>query len=166
MKKLKTIILISTLVMIMVVTGCSSGGSGLGGAKTFNLSTGVDADFMGLDTKGTANLTFDEEILLSEFSSELGIMPDTNIYELEESDPETYEKLTKIDKLYYSIELKLDKIENLSNGDIVTVMLDYNEPLAEELGYEFELSKPEYEVSGLQEPTIITKEDLFKDVEV
>lgn len=166
MKKIKTIVLISTLIMIMVVTGCSSGGAGIGGAKTFNLSTGVEIGYEGLDTKGTSYIDFDDEILFAEISSELGIEPDTDYYELEQNDPETYEKLLKIDKLYRSVELELDKTENLSNGDIATLTLRYNEPLAEEIGYKFELSKTEYEVTGLQEATIISGEELMKNAEV
>ncbi len=64
------------------------------------------------------------------------------------------------------IEAIPDKTENLSNGDTITFSFLYNKELAKELRIAVDDTPVSFTVSGLKDALVLTKEDLFADLNV
>lgn len=131
-------------VIVLLCTSC--------GTKEIDVSQYVKVTFEGLDGKGTASLDISdlesaiEDVILGE---------DRSIEDLL-----MYGKLLVVEN---AVKVELDKDQELSNGDKVTVIITADNDTAKENGVKFVGTQPiQFEVSDLQE---IVKIDPFsKDV--
>lgn len=140
MKKISLSIL-SLLAFILILAGCGS---------KHEITDYVKVTFDGMDTKGTAIATLDYDKITKE------------VYGVEK--PEDYEKMSEeekneYDKLQY-VEIKLDKDQNLSNGEKVKATIN----LDEEEFKSFKEGTKEIKVENLKEPKKLSNEEIKKNV--
>lgn len=128
MKKSKIIACASFAVLTSIMlTGC--------GEKTIDLTKYVDVEFSGVNGKGTATVNVDYGEL--------------------EDDIETSAKtdgltIIGLANLEDSVKFKLDKDENLKNGDTVKVNISYNNDKAKKYGIKFKCKTTTVKVSDLK----------------
>lgn len=115
------------------------------------LSDYVELQFNGYDSIGTASYSVDDSRLVEDVFG----VTDDNYWEL------GHEEMQEISNMVsaYSIELVQDT--DLSNGDEVTVRLSVDEEKTKELKTKDEIT---FEVTGLEEPTEISDEEIDRNV--
>jgi hypothetical protein len=125
------------------------------------LSDYVTVEFDGYDTRGTAELTFDEEAFTVAYAKKVkykGVLSDSDRYIIQ--DGGTYCDLL----LDYCIDYKLDNYNKLSNGDKVTLEWDCDDETALNLyGVKLSYEDIEFEVSGLKS---VKEVDPFEDISI
>ncbi|GEQ49187.1 hypothetical protein [Tetragenococcus koreensis] len=132
------------VLLVTVLTGCSNLGAE-------DLAEYVDVDFSGMDTKGTADYSIDEDALLKD------------VYDVDiESEFPDEETLQEIENLEDSMKVNIDKTDNLSNGDNIKVTANVNEDKIEKV----KSGEKEFEVKGLSKPKTLTSEDVEKNLVV
>lgn len=127
----------------IILGGCSS-------AK--DLSEYVELEFNGIDTKGTVDYYVDTEKLFKDtldFDVNGSHQPDEKIVE-------------EIDKMSEAIEVKIDKTENLSNGDKVEITAEVDGDKTKKI----KSGKKTIEVKNLDEPKWLTNEEVEKKLVV
>lgn len=127
----------------IILAGCSS-------AK--DVSEYVEVDFNGIDTKGTVNYDVDKEKLFKDtldFDVNGSSQPDEKIAE-------------EIEKMYDAIEIKLDKTEDLSNGDEIEISANVDGEKTKII----KSGKKTVEVKKLDAPKWITNEEIEKKLVV
>lgn len=138
------LLLFIALIALLALTAC--------GSKTeVNLKEVVTLDLSGVDGYGSAYAEIDEQLLYAL------IRPD----DAEESN--TMDAINTLD-LLGRIDCTLDRTDNLSNGDSVTVTITYPDTLEEALDVAFTPKSGEswaIEVTGLGEPEKI---DVFENI--
>lgn len=129
------------------LTGC--------GVQKVDVMGMTDLTFSGLDGEGTAQVSIPQD--LEEFATQvLGEIPSGSSQKLD--------YISQAVNLFDTIrEISVAPSEDLSNGDQVTVTIDYDAQAAKELGFQLEETSREFTVSGLREATVV---DLFQDVQV
>lgn len=132
----KSIYAVFTIVLLFFISSCSS---------VKDMTDYVDVSFSGMDNMGVANYEVDEEKLIEEVFDY-----DEDIDFIEE---ETLKEMNDLEEAY---KIQLDKEEDLSNDDIVTLIVSVNEDKTDKIkGGEKEVT-----VSGLEEPDILTSKDV------
>ncbi len=129
--------------LVIILTGCNS-------AK--DLSEYVEVDFNGIDSKGTADYRVDIEKLIKDtldFDVKGNIEPDEKITE-------------EINKMDEAMEIKLDKTENLSNGDKIEIIANVDGEKTKKV----KSGKKTIEVKNLDEPKWLTNEEVEKKLVV
>lgn len=121
--------------------------SGCGG-KTFDLSNLVIIKSSGLDTKGKANVSVDWSLLEAE---------------IKKNAKNEMVAVQQALELENSILFELDKEEDLSNGDKITLTISWNKDVAKEAGFKFKGDSQTLTVSDLREAKDI---DLFADLKL
>lgn len=117
------------------------------GTAEIDLSKYLDVTFSGADGKGyVSNYTVDRD-------------------KLEDEIRKANDDLTnkEREKLMDSIELEVNKVSELSNGDKVKIDIDWSERKAERCGIKFISDEAEVDVKGLKK---IKKVDAFEDINI
>jgi hypothetical protein len=135
MKKLSVLFLLG---MGFLLSAC--------GMSAKDMSEYVDVDFSGYDTKGTATFTVDEDKMYKDaVGYEEGDMPDQK----------TIDEMNHIADAY---EIKLDKDDNLSNGDKVKVTVTVDDQQTKKI----KSGEKTVEVKGLEKPETLTNDMVTK----
>lgn len=136
MKKL--LLVMGTLLLGILFTGC--------GEKKVDLSDYCDISYSGLNGQATA-------------SCEMKFTDLEDVWK--KGQDQNQELLDMILSFEDSIEVSLDKTENIKNGDKLTATITCDEDLAKKHKYKFTGLKKEVKVKGLSDGTEV---DLFKDI--
>lgn len=127
--------------------------------ETMDISEYFSVSYEGYNTKGFAALTVDEEKL----KETITLVKDdyaASLFHIEECSDTDYDSFVK------SISAKAENAENLSNGSKFTISYYYDEALAKKLKIKVLSKSEEVTVSGLATAALLTKEELFEDIEV
>lgn len=127
----------------IILSGCSS-------AK--DLSEYVEVEFNGIDTKGTVDYYVDTEKLYK----------DTLDFDVNVSNQPDEKTVEEINNMNEAIEVKIDKTENLSNGDKVEIIADVDGDKTKKI----KSGKKTIEVKNLDEPKWLTNEEVEKKLVV
>lgn len=136
-----------------------------------------NGDTIRLRFSPNANLAEDAKLELNQTTFETtvsGLMEGTKVdlmkgmqVDFSGYDGEGYAKLkTRGPELPVYYEYKIDKIDNLSNGDTVTIFADYAPEQFGENGYVVTNDTAQLEVRGLKVLKHLTADDLFDDIEL
>ena len=142
----KMLLLLTALIAVLALTGCGS-------KNKIDLQDYIHVEPYGVSGYGDANAYIDNAGL------EALVLSNSKDGESE------LEQLAKLE-LVWNIKYELDKSENLSNGDKITVTVTYSSSLAEVLDAEITPKSGEswtVEVSGLEE---LHEYDVFADLDV
>ncbi len=101
----------------------------------------------GLNTRGTATVSIDQVGLYSALAGK----------DAADDKKEQYKGFVD------SINVSIDKSENLSNGDILTITVSYDEALAKKLGIKYTTRSREYKITGLKNGESL---DAFADIKI
>lgn len=143
MKKIKTYLLAGAMAAAMLaLTGC--------GKTTVNLNEYITIEADGYDSLGTASYTFDYDAFQKDYSKKIKLNS-KNSSELSaygllagETTPELL--------LDVCVDCRLDQVNNLSNGDTVTLKWSCEDDMADEyFNCKLKYSDIELKVSGLEE---------------
>lgn len=137
----KRLFLLSFL-LLFFLNGCSS-------AK--DLSDYVEVSFEGIDTRGTAYHYVSYDKIYEEVLNYKGTASSP--------DQEIQDQMMDIESSY---EIKLDKMDNLKNGDTVKVTVTVNKDKTKKV----KSGEKTIKVTGLDEPKILTNEDVEKNLVV
>lgn len=130
-------LLTATMLACLALTGC--------GAEKVDLVDYFTLEFTGGEGIGVAEISFDT----------------SEIYTLLDDSGEF--SSSKINSIIDSIELDVDQIDQLSNGDQVTVTFTWDDELLEDSDFKFSGEKQVYTVAELNARTPI---DFFSDLEI
>lgn len=130
-----------TAVMMFALTGC--------GKITVNLDKYVTITAEGYDSMGTASYDFDYDAFKKDYSGKIKNSKKSNeLSGLGLLSGETLEELL----LDFCVSQKLDKTSGLSNGDVITLMWNCEDAMAEEyFNVKLDYSDITYTVKGLSE---------------
>lgn len=148
-KMKKGLLLILSVAFIVVLSAC-------GGPKSVNLLDYVEVSFEGMDTDGRAYYYVDEYNAVVERS---GFNPEKFEEEMIKLVDKNPGKAADINALYSAYTLSIDSEENLSNGDKVIVTVTVGDDAKGIKGGE-----KEFTVEGLEEPEVLTMEEVKKHV--
>lgn len=141
------------LLLLMLLSACSSEE-----VSQVNVLDHVEVEYEGLDSDGTASFEVDRRaVLMGLFGVEDSDTYEEKLLKLYNKDEETYDVIQDLGSMY---EVTIDKDEGLSNGDIVTLSVSVEAPAANLI----ESTEKEFTVEGLEEPEIITSEEVKKHV--
>lgn len=127
---------------VLILGGCSN---------SKQLVDYVDVEFSGMDTEGSAYAIVDTEKLLK----------DTLDFDAEKDFPDEKQK-EEIANIEDGYKIKLDKENNLSNGDKIKVTVNVNEEKTKKI----KSGEKVVEVKGLDEPKKLTNENVNKHLVV
>lgn len=153
------VILLTVLIIVLAVNGSYN---------KLDMKKAVTIEYMGLNSNGKAVVNIDDEYIADFASDVLGIDPE----DLEDADLEDlyssktsskYKKAFKLAALLDTIEIECTPNENLSNGDEVTVKVDYNEDKFKDNKIKLKNTEYKVKVEGLSDGT---EYDVFKDVKL
>lgn len=130
---------IRLIVIIALIAGAVSFLSDLGKVKV-DVSDYIGVEFSGLNEKGIAKITFDEEAFESAVTSRWKDRDRTN------------KKMDALTALRYSLSFRLDKTEGLKNGEKVTVTVTYNDKRAKNADCKLTGTSKTFLVEGLRDP--------------
>lgn len=157
-KKLQTILagVVGVLVVVLIVVGIVSTN-----AKKIDLAEYVEISCSGYNGNGSVNVNIKEEELLITILEQKGYDEDSITSMLSgdylfggfSSKVKDLERLQKeietIEKVYQTVSFTPDKTEELSNGDQITVTIDFDEKLAKKSKISFKGNEYTYVVEGL-----------------
>src|SRR5690625_529689 len=128
-------------------------------SKTVDLIDYVDVHFDGMSTVGYVDYYVDiHQAVLDVYGWEADEFEE-NMIELQDKKPEV---ATEINNLFESYSIELDKADELANGDQVTVKVTVDE----ESSFAFNGGEKEFTVDGLEEPEVLTEEEVQKHIVV
>ncbi len=135
--------------------------------RTINIEDYLTVSFEGYEGYGTAYVYKDSDGLTEAINQVLEIDVDDD-YDDDDypSWEDIYNSLSTYGSTYellYSIDVELDREENLSNGDIVTATITYDKDVADEYGLILTGEQVEFEVKGLEK---LVELDPFENLEV
>lgn len=113
----------------------------------FSVARYIIATVEGVNGRGRATLTLDE----------IGLMNALYGDDISDSDKEVFDKFTA------SISFIGNTLDNLSNGDTITITAQYDSEIAKQAGVKGEKSTRTYRVSGLKEGTRL---EAFSDIQI
>ena len=149
-----------TLVIVFAVVG---------GKTTYNLQDYTEVTFEGVDGSGTAEANLSKDLMMrmaEDIGIDLGSLKNDDGVDWSEAFTMASSHMGDIMKLYgalSSVELKLDKTDQLKNGDTVTITYTFDAEKAKEAGAEFIGEPMTKTVSGLEE---VKEVDPFEGLEV
>ncbi len=125
-----------------------------------DLNKYVTLSLEGYDGKGTAKISYDGEGVRTELMEGYGKFSRNPFH--------FYDKTTAADydELYRSIHSDISETENLSNGQELLITYSYNKELAKKLKVTVVSDESPIIIQDLKEAKVISKEDLFRDVDV
>ncbi len=121
--------------------------------KTIKLEEYIDVTFEGYDTIGTAYAKIDYDKFYVAALEAMGKTEKTT----------NLKTIAMAETLYYSIDIELDKKKDLSNGDEITVDIEYDEDIVKQADVIIDFDSYEIEVEGLDEVEVV---DIFDYAEV
>ncbi|MFT3984803.1 MAG: hypothetical protein QM697_12925 [Lachnospiraceae bacterium] len=127
--------------------------------ETMNLSEYFLVSYEGYNTKGSAVLTIDEAAL-NEMAARVKESDQSSLFREEQTSDSDYDSFMK------SISAEVENEGDLSNGSKVMISYRYDETLAKKLKIKVLSKSEEVMVSGLSTAASLTREELFKDLEV
>lgn len=154
MKNRKSVILAVAAMSFMAVslTGC--------GKTKVDLNKYVTIKAQGYDTMGTASYEFDTQKFEKDYAKKIKLNKKKTNSEAALMFGESEEELL----LDFCVDMKLNKKSGLSNGDVITLVWDCEDVMAEEyFNADLKYSNIEYKVSDLEK---VGKFDPFEFVEV
>ena len=151
--KIKNIVLVTSIIMtsILILTGCSSKSSGSSKA-TLDFQEISVIEFNGLNGNGSISIDIDDSVY-----------EDDKILDKLYPDDTTLKAKTKFIELLADVNYIVSKENDLSNGDKVTVTVDYYEDKFKERGIKVKNSEFTVTVDGLENGTKI---DVFDGLKV
>lgn len=120
----------------------------------------VTLGYSGFNGSAKAELKVDREAMVSELRKAYAKY-DSAIWPLKKR----YSK-EDFESFAMSFTGTIDKMEGLSNGDVVNIIFDYDELLAKALKISIKYKEINMTVGDLSEGYPITKEDFFRDIEI
>lgn len=134
--------------------------------KKINLADYITVNYYGYDAFGTADISFDYEKFygdLQKKSRKLKTAANTNNIDSLDDILSVLDStnISAYGDLCSDLEWKLDKSDNLSNGDTVNVSFSFNNEKAKKYGIKYIGKTEKYTVDGLEE---ITELDPFADI--
>ena len=153
------VVIVGIIILVNVISGL------LNKPQSIDLDKYVTVEFEGYTGSGTATVSFDEDSFSSDWKSKLSYKKEARQFkhagEIESGDP------TTLIAYYAKKSLKLDKSEELSNGDVVKAKWKISDTakkdILEFLNCEVTGSNPEFTVEGLKEVEAV---DLFAGISV
>lgn len=144
MKKITKLLFVAALMALLclALTGC--------GRTKVDVSQYLSVKYVGSNGYATAYVSLDKSEL------EGSVMGDGN-------DMDSWVKLSEMSALAYTMKLEPEKVENVKNGDKITVRVTVDEDMAKEAGYKFTGLKKTFTVEGLQDAVVLDPfaEDIF-----
>lgn len=144
MKKIGKFLFVAALgaLLCLVLTGC--------GKTKVDVSQYLSMRVDGYNGYATAYMSLDKSEL------EGSVMVGGN-------DEDSWEKLGEMTALAYTMEVEPEKVENVKNGDKITVKVTVDEDMAKRAGYKFTGLKKTFTVEGLQDAVALDPfaEDIF-----
>lgn len=143
----KLIIINISFLLAFIFTGCS---------KKIDLNKYISVSTSGYDSIGKAQVVFDKEQFIEDNSGRLTF----DITEMSSGEKAVFLEFVRnmgarsagINKLFNTFDWKLDKKDNLSNGDIITISWNCKDDVAEEVfGARLLYSDIQHEVTNLKE---------------
>lgn len=153
-KKIKNVMLVAlALFLLVALTAC-----GNGGGKSIRVADFVNVDFYGVDGKGYAGFSIDEE----EFAEELLDKYEKKLEKITKDHGIDEEDYAEAIASFFEIETNA---ENLRNGDKITYEIKGDSEIRglEEYGIKFDFSSGEAIVSGLKEVETV---DVFENLDI
>lgn len=126
--------------IILVLGGLGVGIWYFAGSTEYSLATVTKLSLVGYDSKGYVKAEVDDSSLTEEDQA--------------------------FKELLDTVEIRFSKEDNLSNGEQIEILYDYDKELAEELDIKISDATTIFTVKELPQPEVITYEQLFKDVEI
>mgnify|MGYP000851227259 CR=1 FL=1 len=127
---------------LLLLTACGS---------KVELSDYIEVEFYGYDSIGTASYSVDDTKLIKDAFG----VTDEDYWDLE------YEQMEAISNMMMSFTVDLSKDTELSNGDEIIVRLSVDKEMTNKLKAKDEIKVT---VSGLEEPTMISDEELERNI--
>lgn len=127
--------------------------------ETITLNEYFTVSYEGYNSKGSAVLTLDQT-KLDETLEQVKEDYDAALFHIDECSDADY------DNFEQSISASAQNANNLSNGSKFSIDYQYDEKLAEKLKIKVSDKENEITVAGLTTAAVLTKEDLFRDIEV
>ncbi len=127
---------------LLLLTACGS---------KVELSDYIEVEFYGYDSIGTASYSVDDTKLIKDAFG----VTDEDYWDLE------YEQMEAISNMMMSFTVDLSKDTELSNGDEIIVRLSVDKEMTNKLKAKDEIKVT---VSGLKEPTMISDEELERNI--
>lgn len=127
--------------------------------ETITLNEYFTVSYEGYNSKGSAVLTLNQT-KLDEALEQVKEDYDAALFHTNECSDADY------DNFEQSITASARNADNLSNGSRFSIVYQYDEKLAEKLKIRVSDKENEVTVAGLTTAAVLTKEDLFKDIEV
>lgn len=127
--------------------------------ESVDLTEVFEVSFSGYDTNGSATCVMKEE----EVDRILSVVRDhyeSEKFHIHETNPEDYLMFRE------SLIASLSKTEYLSNGDSVLFACNYDKELADQLKIKITGNTKTYEITDLPEVTVISKYDVFDNLDV
>lgn len=138
MKKYSKLLGLLGFGMIFILSGCSS-------KTTLELMDYVEVKFEGVDTKGKAVLDVDWSTMENDIMKNSKNSKDNKL-------EDELEKVVSLFESESSINYKLNKTDNLTNGDSVTLTISYDKDLEEKYDFKFTgAMKKDFTVEGLKD---------------
>src|SRR5690625_395291 len=128
-------------------------------SKTVDLIDYVDVHFDGMSTVGYVDYYVDIHQAVLDVYGKQDDEFEVNIIEIQEKKLEIEQE---INNLFSSYTVNIDKTESLANGDKVTVEITIDEDSA----FAFKNGEKEFTVEGLEEPKVLTEEEVKKHIVV
>lgn len=151
---LKIALGLAAVVMVLIVVICVSLNSG----KTIKLDKYLTVEVDGYNEFGTAKVSVDWDEIEEKYGSKISF---TNTARKRYGG--LLSMMTPMETLKNSVNVKIDKTNELSNGDVIEYTWEISDELTDILNCKVEFEDGEYEVSDLEE---IEKFDAFSDLKV
>lgn len=136
----RTIYCFFVMVLFLTVSGCGLFRTGI------SLKEYISYEYEGVNEYAALTASVDTEKIVSDYSEKIG---DKNAQMFGE--------------LVSGLHVTVSKQENLCNGDVVTISVDYDEELCKSAGVRFKNNTVKVTVEGLEEGELL---DLFADISV
>jgi uncharacterized lipoprotein YehR (DUF1307 family) len=143
-KRMFLVTALIALIAVFALVGCGS--SSGGGSSTIKLSECVSYRISGTNGQGTLSYSIDDD-KIGEYVAKKRNIKDLEMEENESKLEGYFNDVFMIDE---ATTITVDKEDNLSNGDVVTIGFIVDSSLTKNLGYKIDTKSLKITVSGLQ----------------